>query len=336
MAIEERLGFGVSGRYLATIVIVLLLASMFSAFVPSAKAEQNPPVMISPGVWETPGSWIIEATDFIVHGNKTIYVNGDLVIMDQGTLVLYNVDLIMNTTMPGEYYIEVQTGGTFLVYDGGDGLTPQDVGDSDPSTIEAPGPMEPFLFYIRQGGTFLLNRSHVSFCGLAPPPNPTYGDDFGIYSESDLTVIEDSVLNMNSIGLVANHSRATVRRTWIYNGEYGVVGAENALLDLFDVEIVWAASQGVFLNGSRMYLNDSLIARNGWGPGVDGMYAYRGSTLLMDYCGIMQNAGNGAFASDSIMTVTNSWIFQNGGAGLAWGSPLGVDIIAVAADNWIE
>ncbi|MCJ2556358.1 MAG: Ig-like domain-containing protein [Candidatus Thermoplasmatota archaeon] len=336
MAIWERMSNGVSGRYLVVAVMVLLLASMFSALVPSAKAELNPPTMISPGYWETSGTWTIEAGDYVVHGNKTIYVNGNLIIEGQGTLVLFNVVLQINSTFPGEFFIEVQPGGTFLVYDGGDGLSPLDMGDSDASTIQGPGLVERYRFYIRQGGTFLLNRSRVVHCGLPPVGNPTYGDDFGIYSESDLTVIEDSILDMNSIGLIANHSRAIVRRTWIYNGEYGVVGAENALLEFTDVEIVWAASQGVFLNGSRMYLNDSFIARNGWGPGVDGLYAYRGSTLLMDYCAIMQNAGNGAFASDSTMVVTNSWIYQNGGAGLAWGSPPGVDIIAVAADNWIE
>jgi len=336
VAIWERLSYGVSGRYLVVAVMVLLLASMFSVLVPSAKAELNPPTMISPGYWETSGTWTIQATDYVVHGNKTIYVNGNLIIEGQGTLVLYNVVLQINSTFPGEFFIEVQPGGAFLVYDGGDGLSPLDMGDSDPSTIRGPGPSERYRFYVRQGGTFLLNRSRVVHCGLPPVGNPTWGDDFGIYSESDLTVIEDSILDMNSIGLIANHSRATVRRTWIYNGEYGVVGAENAVLEFTDVEIVWATSQGVFLNGSRMYLNDSFIARNGWGPGVDGMYAYRGSTLLMDNCGIMQNAGNGAFATDSTMVVTNSWIYQNGGAGLAWGSPLGVDIIAVAADNWIE
>ncbi|MEE9489993.1 MAG: Ig-like domain-containing protein [Thermoplasmata archaeon] len=336
MAIWDRVSNGVSGRYLVVAVMVLLLASMFSALVPSAKAELNPPTMISPGYWETSGTWVIEAGDYVVHGNKTIYVNGNLIIEDQGTLVLFNVVLQINSTFPGEFFIEVQPGGAFLVYDGGDGLSPLDMGDSDASTIQGPGLVERYRFYVRQGGTFLLNRSRVVHCGLPPVGNPTWGDDFGIYSESDLTVIEDSILDMNSIGLIANHSRAIVRRTWIYNGEYGVVGAENALLEFTDVEIVWAASQGVFLNGSRMYLNDSFIARNGWGPGVDGMYAYRGSTLLMDNCGIMQNAGNGARASDSTMVVTNSWIYQNGGAGLAWGSPLGVDIIAVAADNWIE
>lgn len=336
MAIWERLSYGVSGRYPVVVVMVLLLASMFSVLVPSAKAEQNQPIMISPGYWGTPGTWVIEAGDTVIHGNKTIYVNGDLIIQDQGTLILFNVVLQINSSFPGEFYIEVQTGGTFLVYDGGDGLSPLDMGDSDASTIQGPGLAERYRFYIRQGGTFLLNRSRVVYCGLPPVGNPTYGDDFGIYSESDLTVIEDSILDMNSIGLIANHSRATVRRTWIFNGEYGVVGAENALLEFTDVEIVWAASQGVFLNGSRMYLNGSFIARNGWGPGVDGMFAYRGSTLLMDNCGIVQNAANGAFASGSTMVVTNSWIYQNGGAGLAWGSPLGVDIIAVAADNWIE
>lgn len=336
MAIRERLSYGVSGRYLVVAVMVLLLASMFSVLVPLAKAEQNPPIMISPGYWGTPGTWVIEAGDTVIHGNKTIYVNGNLIIEGQGTLVLFNVVLQINSTFPGEFYIEVQPGGTFLVYDGGDGLSPLDMGDSDASMIQGPGIAMQYRFYVRQGGTFLLNRSRVMYCGLPPVGNPTYGDDFGIYSESDLTIIEDSILDMNSIGLVANHSRATVRRTWIFNGEYGVVGAENALLDFFDVEIVWATSQGVFLNASRMYLNESIIARNGWGPGVDGMFASRGSTLLMDNCDIFQNAANGAFASDSIMTVTNSWIYQNGGAGLAWGSPLGVDIVAQAADNWIE
>ncbi len=336
MAIWERVSNGVSGRYLVVAVMVLLLASMFSALVPSAKAEQNPPTMISPGYWETSGTWVIEAMDHVVHGNRTIYVNGNLIIEGQGTLVLFNVVLQINSTFPGEFFIEVQTGGAFLVYDGGDGLSPLDVGDSDASTIQGPGLVERYRFYVRQGATFLLNRSRVVHCGLPPVGNPTYGDDFGLYSESDLTVIEDSILDMNSIGLIANHSKATVRRTWIYNGEYGVVGAENAVLEFTDVEIVWATSQGVFLNGSRMYLNDSFIARNGWGPGVDGMYAYRGSTLLMDNSGIMQNAGNGAFAAGSTMVVTSSWIYQNGGAGLSWGSPPGVDIIAVAADNWIE
>jgi PKD repeat protein len=316
--------------------MVMLLASLFSVLVPTARAEINPPVMISPGVWETPGTWVIEPGDSVVHGNKTIYVNGNLVIQGQGALVLYNVDLIINTTLPGEFYIEVQPGGTFLVYDGGDGLTPQDVGDTDSSFVMSPDPSDPFLFYIRAGGTFLLNRSHVLYCGLPPVGNPTWGDDYGIYSESDLTMIEDSVVRMNGVGLVANHSRATVTRTWIFDSGFGVVGAENALLDFSDVEIVWSMSEGVFLNGSRMYLNDSFIVRNGMGPGVNGIYAYRGSTLVVDRCDIMQNAANGAIAAGSTMTVTSSWIFENGGAGLVWSSPVGVDIVATAADNWIE
>jgi hypothetical protein len=316
--------------------MAVLLASMFSVLVPTARAEINPPVMISPGVWETPGTWVIEPGDFVVHGNKTIYVNGNLVIQGQGTLVLYNVDLVMNTTFPGEFYIEVQPGGAFLVYDGGDGFAPQDIGDTDPSFVMSPDITVPFLFYIRAGGTFLLNRSYAVYCGLPPAINPSWGDDFGIYSESDLTVIEDSVIRFNGVGLVVNHSKATVTRSWIFDSGFGIVGAENALIELTDGQIVWSAAEGVFLNSSRMYVNYSFIARNGFGPGVNGMYAYRGSTLMVDACDIFQNAAIGAFAAGSTMTVTNSWIFQNGGAGLAWGSPIGVDIVATAADNWIE
>lgn len=335
MAIKEA-NPRVSVRYLAVAMVALLLASMFSMFMPSARAEINPPVMISPGYWETAGTWVIQAGDNVVHGNKTIYVNGDLIIEGQGALTLFNVTLQINSSVPGEFYIEVQPGGVFHVYDGGDGLTPFDAGDSDPSTIQPIGPVLPYRFYIRTDADFLLNRSRILFCGLPVVGDPTYGDDHGVYSESDFTVIEDSLLDMNTIGLVANHSRARVWRTGIFNSQYGVVGAENALLEFDLVDVIWSSYEGIFLNGSRMYYNDSWIARNGFGPGVVGVNIIRGSTLVMDNCFILQNAGGGAFSMDSTMTVTNSQVVDNFGAGLYWSASPGIDVVATATDNWIE
>ena len=98
------------------LMAVLLLGSTLILVSPQSRAEINPPVLVGPDTWLVAGDWVIENGDNIVHQDKTIFVEGDLVIQSGGTLTLYNVTLQLNSTFSGQYHIEVQNGGAFLVF----------------------------------------------------------------------------------------------------------------------------------------------------------------------------------------------------------------------------
>lgn len=320
--------FGVSGKNLAAMAIVLLLASTFSVLMPSARAEQNAPVQVAPGIWETAGDWVIEPGDDVVHGNKTIYVNGNLTIKGQGRLRLYNVTLVMNATASQEFHIEVMGGGSFLVYDGGDGLTPDNPADSDPSMVNSSSPSNPFLFWVRPNGTFLLNRSIVEWCGRQAPATPAYGDNYGIYSESDLTIIEDSLLTSNSVGFIANHSSAVVRRTLVQYGSDGIAGMENATLRVEGSRIESQNFVGLYLNKSTGIVSGTTFSDHGLLLPFPSIYVEENSTLLMDNITISSSFFGGAMASNSYMRVVDSNIISAGSFGLYWFSDYNLTVIA--------
>lgn len=101
--------------------------------IANVRGEQNPPddlgtgldVQAGDGIWTTDGDWIIQLGNTVSHSDKTILVNGNLIIQEAASLTLSGVRLEINSSYNGEFHIEVQaasgfpTGGTFTVQNSG-------------------------------------------------------------------------------------------------------------------------------------------------------------------------------------------------------------------------
>jgi parallel beta-helix repeat protein len=127
------ISIGVTALMLLSVLVVL---NVFP--VDNVRGEVNAPhddgvapdAQAGDGIWTTDGSWTINLGDTITHADKTIVVNGNLIIEEGASLTLTGVTLMMNCTTNGEFRIEVEAGSGF----NGGQLTIQDSGGT-PSVI---------------------------------------------------------------------------------------------------------------------------------------------------------------------------------------------------------
>lgn len=173
-----------------TMCLLLVMSIFFGAlnFIPTAKGEQGAPYDTGFGYWQTDADWIIEPGDTISHENKTIYVNGDLIV--NGTLILTNVTIKMSSaTYDGEYNITILENGNLVIQDY----------DDDPDTISDASVIESstifrFGFQAYSGSRLQLKNSELYDCGWS---TSLYVDGIGLFINSDWVnvtgnIIEDS------------------------------------------------------------------------------------------------------------------------------------------------
>lgn len=86
------------------VAIALMIIIAFKVIVDSSVAESPP----KNGA--TSGDWII--TELESRIDERIWLNGDIIIQDDGELILNNVTLIFNCTTEGEFSLIVEKGGT--------------------------------------------------------------------------------------------------------------------------------------------------------------------------------------------------------------------------------
>ncbi|MFQ5909148.1 MAG: right-handed parallel beta-helix repeat-containing protein, partial [Thermoplasmata archaeon] len=299
------------------LMALLILGSMLIMGSPQSRAEINAPVQVGPDTWVVVGDWIIEGGDNIVHGNKTIYVEGNVEIQSDGSLTFYNVTLQLNSTFSGEFHIEVQDGGVFRVYDGGDGLTPFDMADTDSSVLIGGGFQ--FQFWVRGSAVFEMENSLIGYMGEthpAGPPLPTL-EPYGLYTESDNVIIRRSGIAFGG-GLVANGSSPEVYDSMIVMAWFGIASYNggNPYLSNFTASSLEYA--GVIVSASSIEMYDSLVVTTGIGafpmPGVsivDDSYA------LISNVSVTANGDGGLVVENSHIDLFDSYVSGNGPRGIS-------------------
>ena len=175
------------GASLPAIFALLLLSS--PAFLSVATAQP------SQGNWVVTGQEVVE--------NRTIALNGNLTVIDGGSLTLRNVTLTVNSQYNGQYGISVEKGGSMFIYD---------------SNITASDLKNRFAFVV-QGDNFEMTNSGlhgVGWCSLNagsaidPCMSPPLQTHAGPLIETDNALIENNTISENGIGLLVTGSHMTI------------------------------------------------------------------------------------------------------------------------------
>jgi PKD repeat protein len=306
--------------YSIGLVAVLLLGGAIMMISPQSKAEINGPVLVGPDTWVVPaGDWIIENGDNIVHGNKTIYVeSGNVLVLNGGTLTLYNVTLQVNCSAPGEYRLEVQDGGAMYVYDGGDGMTLWDAGDTDFSVIRGIMGL-PMNFRVLGSGVLHMENSSTGNFGQTPPswPLPYPLQPYGLYTESDNTYLRNVAIVFAG-GVIANGSSPTMIDSATIFNQFGIAGYNNADPHLMNVSFVMGGYPGVYLDSSSITFETGSVAQMGQAaPGFSGIQTAADSYAYVEGVQIVQNAWGGIWAEDSHLDLYDSNVSDNDMFGVA-------------------
>src|SRR5271157_13752 len=173
-----------SYRALVLVLSFLLLASAFFICISYA---QPPPS----GDWVVTGQEVVE--------NTTIALDGNLTVIDGGSLTMTNVNLSLNVQYDDQYGISVQEGGSLYVYN---------------STIAPSNPEYRFTFDV-SGSNFVMEGSTLSGVGrCSDTSGALYGASqdypWGLRVWTDNSVLEDNEISGGAIGLILIGSGETV------------------------------------------------------------------------------------------------------------------------------
>jgi parallel beta-helix repeat protein len=163
------------------------------------------------------GDWVITNETLVV--NETIVMNGNLTIENGGNLTLRNVTLKMDCAENGNYHIEVMGGGAMHIAEGSN------------ITSNTPDGKHRFNFWVREGAKFEMKDSELHECG--------YYVDYeifetqGLYIETDLSQISNSIFSNNYEAMVLNNSNySNIVNCSFQNNSGGIeiVSTENNLV----------------------------------------------------------------------------------------------------------
>lgn len=211
------------------------------------------------------GDWIINTT--ISVNDKTIILNGNLIIKNNGNLTLYNVTLLINCTYDGEYYIEVQDGGGLYIYN---------------SNITAVNTSCHYLFWVRNGSKFEMKNSELHECGYEVESDYPLVPQ-GLEVETEGIIIKNCIISNNYIGVILYSSFNTIKNNHILCNCIGVLlSASNNITrnnisdNLYGVWACFPLSTdnniyyNNFINNTNHALDDGR--NNNWDNGVKGNF----------------------------------------------------------------
>ena len=143
-------------------------------------------------------NWTVNKTESYI--NQTIILNANLTIENVGNLTFKNVTLLVNSTEDEAFYIEVQNGGEFNIYDYDNNFTTLE----DTSNIS--GNDNKFLFYIREGAAFDMKYSELHGCGIDE-------EKPGFEINSDNILLEGNLFSNNNYGIYSVNSSLEIYNT---------------------------------------------------------------------------------------------------------------------------
>jgi parallel beta-helix repeat protein len=222
------------------------LIGIFSYESIRVAALNDPPQPPSGGMVFVNGDW--EVIDVREYYNCTIVMNGSLIIKNGGSLTFWNVTLIMNNTFNGTFNIEVQSGGSFYIYDFDNSSST----NFDNSNITSANPEYHYMFRVKDGANFIMKNSELHECGWDSSINK------GLTIESVGAMIDNNTISYNKEGVCLWYSsNCTITNNDISNNGDGF--------------FVWYSSGNTIANNNISnrwwginvyYSSDNTIAHN--------------------------------------------------------------------------
>lgn len=183
-------------RIVSRVMLILLLTSILaSTSCTSLTLAQSPQVD-----WIVTGSEVVE--------NKSVLLNGNLIVKGEGNLTLSNVTLTINNGFAGQYGLSVESGGAIFIYN---------------SKITASDLKKGFSFLVK-GSHFVIKNSELHGAGWCDgDPTECVSDlsgggwraksafPYGLKIETNGAIIENNIISENAAGLTLTGSNATIR-----------------------------------------------------------------------------------------------------------------------------
>ncbi|MEM3342136.1 MAG: PKD domain-containing protein, partial [Thermoplasmata archaeon] len=229
------------------------------------------------------GNWSVVTTE--VYSNTDINLRGDLSVLLNGRLELYNCTLWMNCTGPGEFRIKVFLGGVLIMRN---------------STVRATTPAYQYNMVL-SGQTEIDNSTIMNVYSTTL----NWSIKGGIVIESSYVSIYNSMIKdcPNTAVWVDTYARPQIYNTTFYNVGQGIVSENNPLYIrdcLFNKTVsygvaIWSANNTdvspVLINNTGKYANvgfyfrqNSPVLRDNYFKNCDyGLYLYRTTNETIEF-----------------------------------------------------
>lgn len=216
-----------------------------------------------PGDYPPPanGDWNIWNDTYA--GNETILLNGNLTIHPGGSLTFRNVTLIMNSTINGEFHIEVKSFASLYILD----LDNDNTTTGDASNITAYNPSLHYMFWVNEDANFTMKNSELHECGGFgiigySPSHMTKG----LFIQTDNATVDHCHISDNYIGIVLYGSDAAVSNNTIsWNEHTGIQATAWSNGTLENNLIEWGGTYGIKVDGgdnTKKWASNPLVKRN--------------------------------------------------------------------------
>jgi len=291
--------------------VVILIACIVVLVLPQVKAD----------VVELGGSTIYwdghtESTGNISrYNNGTIICDGNLTVQNGANLSFYNVTLVMNSTVTGQYYIDVESGGELHICDNDE----DDQTMNDNSNVTAANSNYPYLFWVNDDAIFIMKNSELHYCGYEWGTN---GNRSGLYITSNKTLIEGCLIsnNYNGICYYSENSTANVRDSRILNNsETGIDCRYAREVNVTGNNISWNNKNGIYLYRISRAVNISgnIVLSNSF----EGIFCEYTDNLTVSNNNVSQNTyvGIDIEYSENVTVRDNKVISTSDGLGNGYG-----------------
>jgi len=212
--------------------------------------------------------------DFVVSGNvtivnETLYVEGDIIILENSTLHLINSSLVMCLIYDGQYGISVLRGGALIL-----------------ENSEILSSRAEVNYYIKffHGSIFEMSNSSIMYAGYSWGRD---GDLSGLWIYSSEFRIVDSTILGCWAGVFAYNSTGYISGLSISDCFYGVVSYYSENITIEDTEGI-SLLYGVYVVGST----DVVLRNTNISDAIYGIYCRGSRDVVIDDCSLGNNTYN--------------------------------------------
>lgn len=173
------------------------------------------------------GDWIVTGIESVE--NKSVVLNGNLIVKAGGSLTLRNATLTVSSQFSGQYGISVEPGGSMFIYNSK--ITPSDLKNR--------------FTFTATGKSFVMKDSELHGAGWCKDVPTCIGflearskgvykpAESGLLVESDDALINDNLILENAVGVILTGSRATVSGNIFLSNDVSaiwVLGSRNMVM----------------------------------------------------------------------------------------------------------
>jgi parallel beta-helix repeat protein len=276
------------------------------------------------------GNWVINTPNNIVV-NETITLNGNLTIQNGGSLTFKNVTLLMNCPTNGSYYIVVEAGGEFYIYDYDNNTAT--TSDRSVITSSVADGHHRFCFQVNKSAKFQMKNSELHECGVQLPSTLLPIDYTGLTIYANDTIFENNLISNNFRGLMfTSSSNNTISNCTIKNNVYQLQLFESSNNNtIYNCDLSNGTYSGISIDSSS---NNILKNCNFYFNEQGGVCISKSDHIDVINCNISSNNawgvwlwGGNFYINISNCNITNNYfgfdIYQNTGGKISNNSILG-------------